>query len=1071
MSDASAPWLSEPTSAPSTDGDAPAVVAVVVVSEPQEHFEEVLQSLASQDYPNLSVLIVYGGESRPIAALVAEILPDAYMHQAPNQGNFSKAANQCLELVTGASFYLFCHDDVALDARCVTVLVEELYRSNAGIVGPKLVGWSDPRRLRSIGMGSDRFGAPIDLVEPGEFDQEQYDAVRDVFFIPSGVQLVRADLFRTLDGFDAAIVHHGEALDLCWRAHLVGARVVVVPAARVRHKNEIGDVKDEDDRRALLSRHRLRTVAVTSSRLNLLRSVPLAVILLLMETFYAVVTGKRRRAADSIRAITWNLRRLGSLRKRRKQLKKSRQVSDHEVREMQTPGSARVAGFLRDRFGRGRMGGPVGSLRRVLGGRQGDISADAVAMVLGLAGVILFSSRGLIADGVAPVGRIPILPDASSLFGEWLGGWRSAGLGGAGNAPTAFLFFGFLKLVLGWSPQLLNLLLVLVPLFVGVLGASRLARPFGSARAAGLAAIAYAANPLVMSAMSYGNWDGLILWAGAPFMVGSLLRVVGISPFGTRVLGARGYQPGGKAPSAEVSKAQARTASHEGLGESEVARDLPTRLIRWGLLIGLIATFAPAVIPIAAICVVGVALGSIIRFDPKASGPLLIAAAVAVAAPATLHLPFTFDVMRRFDWGWLVGPGSPEATTAEFSDFVLFAPGALAPRLITIAILVAAAVGLSFAKGSRFDVAVIGWSVALAGWFAAWADARDWIGFEVPAAELLLAPSAAGMALAVAAGARAVEVDLGGYRFGLRQILAVLGAMAMAVVCFGGLISSFNGRWELPLQSYANTTDRLTAAEGGEERILWIGDPRILATEPLTSDTGLAYSLTDSNQPDIRNRWLPGNYGLNSEVGNRLDLAITGETVRLGRLLAIYGIDFVVVVPQLAPAPYESPVDGPTLSSGGNIEDALSNQLDLRLVNGTPDLLVYQNEASLGPAVALADIAQADADTAAEQLDIDLTPGTRLSLSPTSANRWSGLSLAADGSAVLISVTADGWQAGREGLNVSPGFGGLVVATASEGGPLVVTRSTPALRWLGLVAQIAIAGVGVALARRKVRIT
>lgn len=1042
MNDASAPWLSEPTSTPSGEGEAPAVVAVVVVSEPQEHFEEVLQSLASQDYPNLSVLVVYGGESRPVAKLVSDILPDAFMHQAPNQGNVSKAANQALELVTGASFYLFCHDDVALDARCVTILVEEVYRSNAGIVGPKLVKWHDPRRLASIGMGSDRFGAAIDLVEPGEFDQEQYDAVRDVFFVPSGVQLVRADLFRVLEGFDPAIVNYGESLDLCWRAHLLGARVLAVPSARVRHMDHASKLNDADDRRALLSRHRLRTILSTSSRLNLFKSVPLAIMLLLLETLYAIFTGNRRRAADSIRAITWNLRRLRSLRSRRKALRRVRQVSDHEVREMQTAGSARIADFFRQRFGRGRVRPSVGSLRRVFGGRQGDLSADAVAMVLGLAAVILFSSRGLIADGVAPVGKIPVLPSASALFGEWLGGWRSAGLGGAGNAPTAFLFFGLMQLIFGWSSGLLNLLMVMTPVFIGIVGASKLARPFGSARVAGLAAIAYGANPLVLSAMSAGNWDALVMWAGAPFMLGSLMRVVGISPFGRR---------------------------QGSVGTAVEVRELPIRLIRWGILTAAIATFTPAVIPVAFGTVAGVTFGCLVRFQRQAVGPLAMAAGVAVAAPAALHLPFTYDVLSRFRWAWLVGPGSPEASTAKLSDFILFAPGAISPRAITAALLAAAAVGLSFSKGRRFDVAVIGWSVGIVGWLITWAGARGWIGFDIPAPELTLAPAAAGMAMAVAAGARSVEIDLGGYRFGTRQLLAVVGALAMVVVAFGGLVSSFNGRWELPLQSYANTTDRLVGESvTGEQRVLWLGDPRVLATEPLTSDGGITYSLTNSNSPDVRSRWLPGSYGLNSEVGRRLDLAVNGETVRLGRLLAIYGIDYVVVMPQLAPAPYDPPVGGPKLTYGADIETALDNQLDLRIVNGTPDLMVYQNEASLGPAVALVDIDQAEADSVARQLDTDLTPGSRLSLRPSAVNRWTGLSLAADGSAVLISVTADGWQAGRAGLNVQQGFGGLIVVTASEGGPLVVNRPTPAARWLGLIVQAIIVVVGLTLARRKV---
>jgi hypothetical protein len=41
---------------------------------------------------------------------------------------------------------------------------------------------------------------------------------------------VRADLFSALGGFDAGIDYLGEDLDLCWRAHLAGARVLICAA-------------------------------------------------------------------------------------------------------------------------------------------------------------------------------------------------------------------------------------------------------------------------------------------------------------------------------------------------------------------------------------------------------------------------------------------------------------------------------------------------------------------------------------------------------------------------------------------------------------------------------------------------------------------------------------------------------------------------------------------------------------------------------------------------------------------------------------------------------------------------
>ena len=46
--------------------------------------------------------------------------------------------------------------------------------------------------------------------------------------------LVRADLFETLGGFDAAMTSYGEDVDFSWRARLAGARVVTAPALEER---------------------------------------------------------------------------------------------------------------------------------------------------------------------------------------------------------------------------------------------------------------------------------------------------------------------------------------------------------------------------------------------------------------------------------------------------------------------------------------------------------------------------------------------------------------------------------------------------------------------------------------------------------------------------------------------------------------------------------------------------------------------------------------------------------------------------------------------------------------------
>jgi GT2 family glycosyltransferase len=222
----------------------------------------VLEALADQDYPNLNTLFLLTGGAvdetgRDVRALILQHLPEAFVRDLELNPGYGAAANEVLRLVEGDSgFFCFCHDDVALDADAVRLLVEELYRSNAGVVGPKLVDWEAPGVLQHVGLGMDRFGEIDPIVEPGEYDQEQHDAVRDVFALPSACLLVRADLFRSIGGFDEAMTFHGDDVDLCWRVHLSGARVVVVPQARARHLEQLETRRPELNHRVLRARQR-----------------------------------------------------------------------------------------------------------------------------------------------------------------------------------------------------------------------------------------------------------------------------------------------------------------------------------------------------------------------------------------------------------------------------------------------------------------------------------------------------------------------------------------------------------------------------------------------------------------------------------------------------------------------------------------------------------------------------------------------------------------------------------------------------------------------------------------------
>ena len=325
----------------------PSVTAVVVAHDPGAWFEEALDSIVTQDYPRLDVVVVDGTAEGGLDERVRAIAPDATLIDASDTVGFAAAANTVLETDVESAFLLVCHDDVALSSDAVSVLVTEALRSNAGVAGPKLVEWEHPEVLQHVGFVVDQFAAAADVIEPAERDQEQYDRVRDVFAVPSACVLVRTGLFAAIGGFDPGITRRGEDVDFCWRAQLAGARVLVVPDARVRHRSNLIGRTGVDDIRRTRARHQLRTVLVTGGRVRLLGTLPLLMLLSLAEIIIATFTARFGQVRDIVSAWTWNLSRLDEIRRRRSGLRPRITISPGEIRAGQESGSVRINAFVR----------------------------------------------------------------------------------------------------------------------------------------------------------------------------------------------------------------------------------------------------------------------------------------------------------------------------------------------------------------------------------------------------------------------------------------------------------------------------------------------------------------------------------------------------------------------------------------------------------------------------------------------------------------------------------------------------------------------------------------------------
>ncbi len=575
----------------------PPVVAVVVTRDPGPWFDETLQALGAQDYPDLSVLVLDAASAEDPTARVAAALPGAYVRRLDADKGFAASTNEVLAMVEGASHLLLCHDDVAPDPDAVHLMVEESFRSNAGVVAPKMVDFADPGRLLHVGMGVDKGGAVVDRIEPGEVDHGQHDSVLDVFLAPGGCTLVRADLFAELGGFDPAIVAMGEDLDLCWRAQVAGARVIVAPAARVRHLELLasgrramggieaidglahrsgpsvaGDGPDPDptvELQALQRRHELRAVLKCYGPFHLCRVIPQLLVLSAAEVVMAALTGNRQRASAVTHAWSWNLHARKDLRRRRAELRAHRRLPDAEVRRLQMRGSARLSTFVSRAVAQGmhaaHQGGTADAVRAdaahvapaiggpAIGARPEESPGGArhraaqpdrrsgplVPVIWGAAVVILlFGSRQLIGGGSLPVvGQFVPFPSVGSMFHRFLSGWQPTGVGLTGAATPGLALLGLAGSILFGAVGLLQKIVVLGCIPLGGWGMFRLARPVRSRWARLVSTLVYLALPLAYNALATGHWDGLLAYALAPWAVATLAAASGLEPFGSTAAG------------------------------------------------------------------------------------------------------------------------------------------------------------------------------------------------------------------------------------------------------------------------------------------------------------------------------------------------------------------------------------------------------------------------------------------------------------------------------------------------------------------------------------------------------
>ena len=397
------------------------------------------------------------------------------------------------------------------------VLVEEAYRSNAGIVGPKLVERRQPRdpargrpRHRPLRRALHRDRAR--RARPGAARRRARRLLRHHRdHARAHRPLRRARGLRSRDvpgrrGPRSLLAGAARGCPRARRARRAGR------APRSGRRALRGDRPDE----FALARSRVRVLFTSYSLPRLLWLVPFGFVVGFVEAFGDLLTGRPRRARAAIGSWFSNVRALPAAAR----LAATGPAAPARAR-LRAARAAGVEHRAARRLPRATTSTPTPACATL-----GDASRSAVDSVsdgvrtpaaiafLGFLVLVVIGSRDLLTHGVPAIGTFGHWASVGDVFDSFGSAWRYTGLGSASPAPAALALIGAMGTVLLGAVGLAQTLTVVLALPLGAFGAYRLARHVIGLRGPALAAgLAYGINPVARNAIAQGRLGPLVLFA------------------------------------------------------------------------------------------------------------------------------------------------------------------------------------------------------------------------------------------------------------------------------------------------------------------------------------------------------------------------------------------------------------------------------------------------------------------------------------------------------------------------------------------------------------------------------
>lgn len=204
---------------------------IITAYNSEKYIERCIKSIFKSDYKNLEVIIIDNGSHDKTVSIIKtlqKIHPINFTKGDVN-GSASVARNVGAKKAKGKLLFFLDHDTI-IAPNCLSEIHNFFSKKDVGAVQCKLLAANGS--IDSLGHFISYVGFPYEIRD--EMENDKNKPIKVLGAKTAGL-VIRASVFKKVDGFDEDYIISAEDTDISWRIWLAKSSLYCLPTAKVIH--------------------------------------------------------------------------------------------------------------------------------------------------------------------------------------------------------------------------------------------------------------------------------------------------------------------------------------------------------------------------------------------------------------------------------------------------------------------------------------------------------------------------------------------------------------------------------------------------------------------------------------------------------------------------------------------------------------------------------------------------------------------------------------------------------------------------------------------------------------------